>query len=385
MSYKDRKNSHAGDIIENAVRKAFAGGLGPTGSTGATGPTGPTGATGATGPTGPGVSVGVSGAVQFSDGAGAFLSDDANFHYDDTLNRLGVGTNVPTFKLHVVDSTIVPFSYVGEVENTANAAGANGLLVKAGTSAAGGAALVDFQRPDGTSIGKISQSASGSDFDIDLGAPATGNLNLGVVNATNVFIAAATALTTIGGPAIVGDNTVSGIGLRVFNSSNSALNPAAQFQNIGGTNTSHGVLIIAGSDTGSGALIMEFLRPDATQIGNITQNAAATVAYNTTSDSRMKNSIENYDCIDNLIDMIKVRQFRFNSDPSNAMYVGFVAQELNEVYPYAVTPGEVWSVDYGKLTPLLVKANQDLRGRVRELEGKISKLDEDLGTIKGMI
>jgi hypothetical protein len=42
----------------------------------------------------------VAGAIQFSDGA-AFASDDANLHYDNANNRLGVGTNAPAHTLHV--------------------------------------------------------------------------------------------------------------------------------------------------------------------------------------------------------------------------------------------------------------------------------------------
>jgi hypothetical protein len=38
---------------------------------------------------------GVAGAIQFSDGS-AFASDAANLFWDDTNNRLGVGTNAPT-------------------------------------------------------------------------------------------------------------------------------------------------------------------------------------------------------------------------------------------------------------------------------------------------
>jgi hypothetical protein len=44
---------------------------------------------------------GVSGAIQFSNGS-AFASDAANFFWDDTNNRLGIGTNAPTQALDVV-------------------------------------------------------------------------------------------------------------------------------------------------------------------------------------------------------------------------------------------------------------------------------------------
>jgi hypothetical protein len=43
---------------------------------------------------------GVSGAIQFSNGS-AFASDAANFFWDDTNNRLGVGTNAPAYPLDV--------------------------------------------------------------------------------------------------------------------------------------------------------------------------------------------------------------------------------------------------------------------------------------------
>ena len=47
---------------------------------------------------------GVSGAIQFSNGS-AFASDAANLFWDDTNNRLGVGTNAPSALLNVQNST----------------------------------------------------------------------------------------------------------------------------------------------------------------------------------------------------------------------------------------------------------------------------------------
>jgi hypothetical protein len=46
---------------------------------------------------------GVSGAVQFSDGS-ALASDATNFFYDNTNDRLGLGINAPTARLHVKGS-----------------------------------------------------------------------------------------------------------------------------------------------------------------------------------------------------------------------------------------------------------------------------------------
>ena len=46
-------------------------------------------------------SSGVSGSVQFSDGAGGFNSNNANFFWNNVSQRLGVGNNTPTEKIDV--------------------------------------------------------------------------------------------------------------------------------------------------------------------------------------------------------------------------------------------------------------------------------------------
>lgn len=46
---------------------------------------------------------GIAGAIQFSDGS-AFASDAANLFFDDTNNRLGVGTASPTARTHIKGS-----------------------------------------------------------------------------------------------------------------------------------------------------------------------------------------------------------------------------------------------------------------------------------------
>jgi hypothetical protein len=71
---------------------------------------------------------GVAGAIQFSDGS-AFASDAANLFWDDTNNRLGIGTNAPVYGLDV--SQNISGNLFARFENTN--AGGFGMLIRAGT------------------------------------------------------------------------------------------------------------------------------------------------------------------------------------------------------------------------------------------------------------
>ena len=110
---------------------------------------------------------------------------------------------------------------------------------------------------------------------------------------------------------------------------------------------------------------------NATAIGSITQSGTTAVLYNTTSDQRLKENIQDAAPASALIDAIQVRQFDWKSDGSHQRY-GMVAQELYTVAPEAVhapaDPDEMMAVDYSKLVPMLVKEIQSLRARVAALE-----------------
>ena len=57
---------------------------------------------------------GVSGAIQFSNGS-AFASDAANLFWDDTNNRLGVGTNAPASQLEIKGNSDASFQISGGI------------------------------------------------------------------------------------------------------------------------------------------------------------------------------------------------------------------------------------------------------------------------------
>ncbi|MCX6106274.1 MAG: tail fiber domain-containing protein, partial [Proteobacteria bacterium] len=154
--------------------------------------------------------------------------------------------------------------------------------------------------------------------------------------------------------------------------------------NTGGSTTSDGLAISAGSNSTAGAVMVYLIRPDGTAIGSITQNSATTVAYNTTSDRRIKENIADSASGLDLLTKIKVRDYNYIADPDKQTQQGFIAQELYDIYPQAVTVGgedpktHPWQVDYGKLTPLLVKSVQDLQSENDQLKARADKAEADI-------
>jgi hypothetical protein len=103
-----------------------------------------------------------------------------------------------------------------------------------------------------------------------------------------------------------------------------------------------------------------------TQIGSITTSGTLTL-YNTTSDQRLKENIQDAAPASALIDALQVRQYDWKADGNHQRY-GFIAQELVTVAPEAVhqpaDPEKMMAVDYSKLVPMLVKEIQSLRARL---------------------
>lgn len=133
---------------------------------------------------------------------------------------------------------------------------------------------------------------------------------------------------------------------------------------------------VRAGDNVSGTLI-QFERADATVVGSITHNGANT-AYNTSSDSRLKHDITDTSLSLDTVLNLKVHDFKYNSDSTGTTYTGFIAQELQQLYPEAVSVMDkntgYLGVDYGKLTPLLAKGIQDLNTKVDGIQSQVDTL-----------
>ena len=72
---------------------------------------------------------------------------------------------------------------------------------------------------------------------------------------------------------------------------------------------------------------------------------------------------------------------------SEERQVGFIAQEIEPVIPEAVSKGSdgYYSVDYGRLTPVLVEAIKELRAEVRAKDDKIADLTARVERMEAMM
>lgn len=105
------------------------------------------------------------------------------------------------------------------------------------------------------------------------------------------------------------------------------------------------------------------------------------VLFSNVSDMRLKENITRtqYGLKDLL--KIEVKDYNFKgSDPKTTRTTGFLAQDLYKIFPLAVSRGDdgatvsrQWSVDYGKLTPLLVKAVQEQQAQIEALKASLQQ------------
>jgi hypothetical protein len=127
--------------------------------------------------------------------------------------------------------------------------------------------------------------------------------------------------------------------------------------------------------------LQEYLVSGST-VGFISTDGTNTT-YSTSSDYRLKNTIAPMTGALAKVALLKPCTYKWNADGSDGQ--GFIAHELQEVYPQAVS-GEKdavnedgkpvhQGVDYGKITPLLTAALQEAIAKIELLEARLASLE----------
>ena len=314
----------------------------------------------------------------------ASLPDEAPAMVLTGAGSVGIGTTGPISRLHVNEtaeavfgSTIAAFGRPGNkllfFETSATLGAYNGLVKE-------GDAHVIFS-PDGDPY-----NAGNTGLVIAPWSTSTSSPGLKIMENGNIGIGTATPpakLSVFGGlayfgtdpaPSIAaltsGTSTSDGI---IFQNQNGAVSDGAIVVQRSGAANYSPMYITRNATLGSGSGFLTTYLVNGTLVGSVSTNGATT-AFNTSSDARLKENIKKTRYGLTELMAIKVSDYNYRHDKSKTEVTGFLAQDLHKVYPGAVTVGgenaqtDPWTVDYGKLTPLLVKAVQEQQDQITTLK-----------------
>ena len=258
-------------------------------------------------------------------------ASDANAITIDSSENVGIGTSSPSSLLHI--------------NNTADSA--NGITIQNASSSGSADAYLQFTTANST---------------VRMGIDATG---------TDLFkISNGTALGTNDALAIDSNGNVN-IG------TTSTLNSSFVAIEFNGT-THNGIVLKTTRTTQTGSNYLYFVNSSGTNTGSIQQTGTTTVAFNTSSDYRLKeNVVTDWDATTRL-KQLKPSRFNFIADGTDRVVDGFLAHEVSSIVPEAIC-GEkdavdddgnavYQGIDQSKLVPLLVKTIQELEARITALE-----------------
>jgi len=274
----------------------------------------------------------------------------------DSSGRLGIGTNSPATEVQIGDYTDSTETLTFATSNDGTARlnfydnnNTEGLYLRTVGEAYGGKIFFGARWDDDEDKGylKVLQTSAGGATDVQL--------SLGTTSPANTVCPLFVQL----------DSAAVNQGAAVFSNPNSSASRVVTV-NIG----ANANLIVFDKAFGS--------------IGSISTNGSS-VAYNTTSDYRLKENIDyTWDAITRL-KQLKPARFNFISDETNTLVDGFLAHEVSSIVPEAIKGEkdavdgegnpEYQGIDQSKLIPLLTKAIQEQQAVIEDLKTRIETLE----------
>jgi Chaperone of endosialidase len=157
-----------------------------------------------------------------------------------------------------------------------------------------------------------------------------------------------------------------------------------------------GRYVVAGTPASDGPYYEVFFNASDGFVGGIYESGTTGIGISYSSDRRLKENIVDSDAGLSMLMKLKVRDYDFVSDSKHERQQGFVAQEIYKIYPQVVNhpddgikplaKGAIpWGVDYGRLTPLIVKSVQDLKALFDGEAGDINKLKADNDNLRARL
>lgn len=128
-----------------------------------------------------------------------------------------------------------------------------------------------------------------------------------------------------------------------------------------------------------------FLAAGGTVSGDIRSNANNATSYNTSSDYRLKKDVVDIDDGISKIRQLKPKRFKFIDDPAETVFDGFLAHEVQDIVPVAVSGAKdavgenghpmYQQIDTSWMVALLTAGIKELDAKVSELTQRIQELE----------
>jgi hypothetical protein len=173
-------------------------------------------------------------------------------------------------------------------------------------------------------------------------------------------------------------NTAPGAVMEVYNTIANNIYTQFLYSTVAGDETK-AALAIAKKDTSNGTtqvFILFAINSATTLSGQINANGSNQAAFGTTSDSRLKENIE--DLPPQFDNIMALRPVEFDYIDGSGHQIGFIAQEVMAIYPDLVgtRPDGMYTLtDLNKNDARLIKAFQELADKVADLENRIIALE----------
>ena len=163
---------------------------------------------------------------------------------------------------------------------------------------------------------------------------------------------------------VVNSGSVNTVGAFISNVSSDVGQRAVLIQKYDNTNTTSQIFVQFGINQGN------------TNSGQINANGASQAAFGSFSDIRLKENIEN---LPSQIDKIcSLRPVEFDYKDGSGHQIGFIAQEINLVYPDTVNEGSdgmLTVTGWSKTEARLVRAIQELKTENDSLKARVAALE----------
>ncbi len=344
--------------------------------------------------------VGGTGAVQFANGT-AFNGDASNLFWDNTNKRLGIGTSSPAAKLHVNGE--IYLSGASDVVTSTALALRRDSGGRFNLDAQGSIILnIDANNNDGDSVFAIRKDASATNL---VTLDQTGNVGIGTATPSMPLTVVSSNPWS---QALFRSTGTTRANINIDNAAGGQQSTLI-FQDAGtdkwaiGKNTDNTFFIW---DTVNAQTVVQttatndlLLMPTGGNVGigttspsyklQVVGQVAGNAAYVNTSDARLKTDVHDLDYGLDTVMRLRPVSFRWKEQKEiwqTGRKLGLIAQEAEQFIPEIVTAANdnlgTKSIAYGDITPVLIKAIQQLKAENDKLRGLVEQQGREIEALK---